>query len=658
MAIQAGGAGALDVNAIVSQLMQLERRPLELLAREADRYGTRISAYGSLKSALASFQGALKALEQPEKILALKASVGDTALASASAGSGAAEGSYSLRIDVLAQQHKLKSGVFASALDAVGTGTLTFQYGTDEAGVFTLNPARAAQPVAIGAGQNTLAGIRDAVNAARIGVTAGIVNDGSGERLVFTSTESGAANSLRVSVSDDDGTHGDAAGLSQLAYDPAAAAGAGKNLAQAVAARDASFALDGIAITRASNTVTDAIAGVTLNLLAEAPATTTTLTVAKDRKAVSDAVDGFVKAYNALLATLGTLTAYNAASRKGGTLQGDSVALGVLSRVKAVLSGAVASGGTLTTLSQIGVAFQKDGRLALDAAKLDKAIDGNLADIAALFAAAGTPSDARVAYAGAAAATRAGRYAIQVTQAPTRGALAGSAAAGLTISAGVNDALSFAVDGAIYNVVLSAGSYASASALALELQTRLNGALQASGTAVTVGVSGGALTVTSARYGTGSAVTAGAGAGATSLLGETPVSQPGLDAAGTIGGLAATGSGQQLSAAGGDAEGLKVKLLSAASGDLGTVRFSRGIAAQLVALADELLADDGAIDARVSGLNASVKANGLSQTRLEERLQAVEKRLRAQFTALDQALARMSSTSAYLEQQLASLPKP
>lgn len=221
MALSSPGIGSnLDVNSIVSQLMALERRPLAALDRKEAGFQAQLTAYGTLKGALSSFQAAVKALAVPARFTASKASVADTTVLSASAGSGAAAGSYGIEVTALAQAHKLKTGAtFASTSETLGSGTLTIQFGAYSGGAFTANADKAAVTVAIAAGQNSLAGVRDAINAANVGVTAGIVNDGSGNLLVLSSKDSGVANALKVTVADDDGNHTDAAGLSRLAYD-------------------------------------------------------------------------------------------------------------------------------------------------------------------------------------------------------------------------------------------------------------------------------------------------------------------------------------------------------------------------------------------------------------------------------------------------------
>ena len=665
MPIIAPGIGSgLDVNNIVRQLIALESQPLTGLANKEAGFQAKITAYGTLKGAVSNFQTAQRGLSEIARFQTLKAASADSTIYSASATGTAVPGTYSIEVVDLAQAHKLRSSGFANVTDVIGTGTLTFQYGTYDSGpnTFTLNSAKAAQTVTIGAGQNTLSGIRDAINAANIGVSASIVNDGgvNPNKLVLTSKDTGAASSIQLTVTDDDTTHTDLSGLSQLAYNPTSGAGAGKNLTQSVAALDANLTVDGIAnIKKPSNTVTDVVQGVTLNLLKKSatPGAGTALTVTRDAAAVKTAVENFVKAYNDLNKTVGDLTAFNVATGKGSILQGDASALSIQRQVRNVLTNALqSSSGNFNVLSQIGVTFQKNGSLALDGAKLDAAINTNFNDIEALFAAVGKPSDSLTSFISATANTKPGLYEVTVNALATQGKSVGSGAAGLTITSGSNDTLSVTINGVSATVTLGAATYVSAAALAAEVQSKINGAsaLSAAGVNVTVAAGGGnIITLASNRYGAASTVNV-AGNGAANLLG-IPVNTAGVDVSGTIGGLAASGSGQTLTGAG-NADGLKLLINGGATGARGTIAYSEGYAKQLDKLADNLLASNGPIASRTDGLNKSVKDITTQREVLSRRIANTERRLREQFGALDTLVSRLRSTSDFLTQQLAQLP--
>ena len=668
MAISAAGVGSnLDVDGIVSQLMAVEKQPLAIMAKTESDYKAKLSAYGTLKGALSSLQTAMQGLADGTKFQSGMTSVADTSVLTATANGSngkAVPGSYTVEVEKLAQQQKVRSDGFASTSSVVGSGTLTIQFGSYDSGAntFTLNGAKAAQTVTIDPSSNTLSGVRDAINAANIGVSATIVNDGTDNKLVLTSKDTGAANSIRITASDDDGLGLDASGLSRLAFDPTASAGSGKNLTQVQGAQDAKLLVDGIAISKSSNTITDAIEGVTLNLLKSNDGSPTTLSVSHDSAGIKAAVDTFVQAYNSINQTLSDLSSYNAAAKKGGVLQGDSAALSIQTRIRATLSGVVGNmGGTgpgLSSLSQVGVSFQKDGSLALNSTKLQAALDNNFDDIAGLFSAGAKPSDGLIGYSDATSKTVAGNYAVSITQLAAQSSLTGSQAAGLIITAGVNDQLNILVDGVAASITLAAGNYASANALAAEVQTKLNGTggLMVEGSSVVVSQSSGILNITSARYGSTSSVSITGGNGATDLMGAAPVSTAGADVAGTINGVAATGMGQTLAAAAGNAsEGLRLTINGGSLGARGTVNFSRGYADQLNTLAANFLTSDGVIAGRTEGLNASIKNIDQRQDSFNQRLVTIEARYRAQFTALDTMLSSLNQSSAFLTQQLASL---
>jgi flagellar hook-associated protein 2 len=668
MAISSPGLGSgLDVNGIVTQLMALERQPINDLDRKEATQQAKLSAYGSLKGAISSFQNAMSGLASASRFTAYSVSSSASSTVGASIGGTAVAGSYTLDITNLAQAQKLVATGQTSDTAQIGTGantTLTFDFGTLSGGSFDADTGQytgaaftsggsGAKTVTIGSSNNTLAGIRDAINAASIGVTASVINDGSGSpyRLVLSGNNTGADKSLKISVS------GDATIASLLAHDPAGS----QALSETVTAKNATFKVDGIAMSKTSNTITDAIAGVTLTL-AKPPADSTPIkiTVSQDKNQITGLVNSFAKAYNDLNKTLSDASAYNASTKQAAILNGDATVRSIQYQVRAMLSSPVTgTSGTFTTLSQIGVSFQKDGTLAVDSSKLQDAITKSADAVAALFAAAGSASDPLATYTSATPATKPGQYALGVTSLATQGSVSGSAAAALTITQGVNDTVAFNVDGVDATVTLAAGTYTAAQ-LALLVQSSLNGAsaLSTAGVNVTVTQNAGALTITSNRYGAASKVQVSGGNGAADLLGASPTTTPGADIAGSINGVTAIGNGQTLTGAtGNDADGLKFKITGGATGSRGSVYYSTGYAYQLQALAGRFLDTDGAITSRTDGINKTIADIDKRREALQLRMDAIEKRYRAQFTALDTMMSSMSKTSTFLQQQLANLPK-
>ena len=286
----------------------------------------------------------------------------------ASASGSVSPASYDIEVDHLASAHKLATAAFANKTDPVGTGELTFRFGTYDgaADEFTANPDKAIGTVTIDGTNNSLQGIRDAVNAADIGVSASIVNDGSGYRLLFKSDDTGAANSLEITVDDTgDNKDRDNAGLSLLAYDPTRDAGNGKNLIETSEALDALFSIDGLQMTRSGNSVSGAIEGVTLELKGETSGSPERLSVDHDLGGIKTAVRDFVSGYNTLTGSLEYLAGYNAAEQKGGVLMGDSITRSITSQMRNILTGAVNGlSGQYTALSQLGISTQLDKQIA------------------------------------------------------------------------------------------------------------------------------------------------------------------------------------------------------------------------------------------------------------------------------------------------------
>ncbi len=394
--ITSQGVGSnLNLSGIVDSLMKIERIPLDRLIAQKTSFDAKISGLGTIKSSLSSFQSALAGLKSGSSILANAATSSNTALVNATGTSGSVAGNYSVDVSQLAQSQKLVAAGQADQTAAIGAGTsstLTIDLGTIAGGTFdsvtgtysgatfTAN-ANPSFNVTIDSTNNTLEGIRDAINTANGGVTATIVNDGNATnpyRLVLSSTNSGAAESIRIAVS------GDATLSSLLSEDPAAT----QNFAQTVSAQDANFTVDGIAVTKTSNTVTDVIQGVTLDLAGVTTAPVT-VSVTQDTASAKTAVESFVTAFNDLQAEIKTQTDTGKNGGTAGALAGDSITRQIQSQIRDELN-KIPTGitGSFMSLSSIGVAFQTDGTLALDETKLDAAIQADSKNVSDLFSSA------------------------------------------------------------------------------------------------------------------------------------------------------------------------------------------------------------------------------------------------------------------------------
>ena len=391
MAISSLGAGSgLDLNGILTSLMQVEQQPLLALQTKEASYQARISALGTLKGGLSSLQTAAQAFipstgqTASDKYATFKAAVADTTIASATAAAGAVSGSYNLEVTALAQTQRLTG---TAGLNTITTGgSLTIELGTlagtSPALTYTADSARTLSiTVADGA---TIEQVRDAINAAATDgrVTAIVINGTAGKQLVLSSGKTGLANVMKLT------------GVSGLDYNPAGA-GSG-SLSQATvnggqSASDAAFKLNGIPATSSTNTVSGVLDGVTLNLLKTNTGSPTTLTVTRDSTtSLTAALNSFIKAYNDNATSMKNLGYYDASTKQAGALQGNSVLRGAQSQVRNLLQTAAGGSSAYQTLSDLGVALQKDGTLKLDSSKLSKAIEADYAGVTTLVAKVGT----------------------------------------------------------------------------------------------------------------------------------------------------------------------------------------------------------------------------------------------------------------------------
>lgn len=663
-AITAPGIGSgLDVEGIVNQLVAVEGQPAtqRLDLREGDLQA-RLSAFGSLKSAVSTFQDSLASLSDVSGFNSKSAQSGDEKVATVSASSAAIPGNYDIDVTQLADAHtlvtdsSLAGAQFTSLTDTVGTGSLTFRLGTTTydpltdtyTPPFVPDPNNVAAAVTITDG--SLSGIRDAVNAADIGVSASIIFDGTNYRLAFASDKTGAGNSLEITVLDDDANNTDASGLSLLSFNENS-----NHLLQTQAAQDALVKISGIDITSATNTLNEALEGQTIDLLGTGK---TALNVVKDTAVVSANITEFVEQYNALVDTVKDLSSFDVDTQQAGALNGDAVLRSVNSQLRAILTSSVKGAADgFSVLSSIGITRSStDGKLVIDTTKLNDAIRDNPDDVTALFASFGKPSDSLIDFTSSSNATIGGKYAVNITQLATQGQLVGSAAANLVITSGVNDALNIKVDGTDAGITLSAGTYTE-EALVTELQSKINAntALKDNGITTSVSVAGGVLTVVSQRYGSVSKAAVTGGNAADGLFGVSPVATDGLDVVGSIGGLAATGSGQTLTGTGA-ATDLVISVQGGVLGDRGFVNVSNGYAGQLDELLTGILQSDGILQATTEGINDRIKDISDDRDALARRLDAFETRTRRQFTVLDALTSQLQATSNFLSQQLASLP--
>ncbi len=366
--VSTGIGSGLDISGIVQSLVAAEGQPVELrIGQKEARAQSKLSAFGSLKSALSDFRDKLDAMKTADKFLTRQALSGNEDVFTASTSSNATPAKYDIEVVQLAQTQKLTSGAFASADAVVGTGTLLVSLGA------------ATTSIEITDQNNTLAGIRDAINEKldNPGVAATIVNATTGSYLILSSDTTGTASPITVNQSGGDG------GLSVLEYDPLNGL---TSLTESIAAQDALIRIDGLDVVSSTNSIEGAIEGVTLELIASTMGAAEQLLVENDASAARGLVEDFVASYNALVSTFDSLTDYDADALTSGPLLGDATIRGIRDQVRRELSNTVEDvNSPFSALSDIGIETQLDGTLSLNDTVLTDALSNEFVKFGNLF---------------------------------------------------------------------------------------------------------------------------------------------------------------------------------------------------------------------------------------------------------------------------------
>lgn len=386
MAIQSTGVGSgLDVNSIITQLMAIESRPLTRLQQTASTTQTELSSYGALKSRIAALGDAAEKLAAAATWTKTRPTSSDASALTVTSTDSATPVNLQIEVSQIARAQSIATTALPTASSTVGTGSLMIQFGSwsENFVAFTPTVPVNSTTIEIGAAENTLAGIRDKINAADAGVTAAILNDSQGSRLVLRSTATGAESGFLITVTDDDANPLDDSGLSRLAFDPPQGAPTSGNQR----AVDLVASVNGAPVTSASNTLDDLIDGVSVQVVK-----TTTgpvdVSVAQDTAAMKTLIQQFVGAYNEANKYLSDQTRYNADTKTSATLQGDRIAVALQGQLRALVATQSGASSMFGSLSSVGIALQRDGSLKVDDTKLDAALT-NLPELAKLFGADG-----------------------------------------------------------------------------------------------------------------------------------------------------------------------------------------------------------------------------------------------------------------------------
>ncbi len=433
-----GAGSGIDTQALVNQLVEVERAaPQERIDNNRETTQTQISDFGLLSSALSTLQDAAQAMGNADTFNTKSAAFTDSsAFIPVSLEPEAQTGDYSFTVSQLAQSQSLSTdATFTDPSDAVGLGTLTFNFGSYDVvtppadpTTFTEDTTKTPQTITIDNTNNSLNGLAAAINDANFGVQASIVNDGSGYRLVVRA-ESGLNNQLQISVADSDANDTDANGLSRFAFNTSAF-----QMTQNQIGQDAAFTINGLAVTRSSNTINDVIEGFEYTLSGvTGTGETVNVSIEEDKSAAQTAVRDFVEAYNLFLETLEPLIGVNDETNEFGSLANDTLAKTMPSQIRSLLVADVQGlDSTFTALTNVGIRTELDGTLSINEDDFTDAVNNNYDLFKQLFIPVTESSTDQISINSFGDNTATGEYTVVISQPPTQGNLVGT-----TVGAGI-----------------------------------------------------------------------------------------------------------------------------------------------------------------------------------------------------------------------------
>lgn len=613
-----GITSGLDTKAIIDALLKVQGKPIELLQVKQANFTTLRKKYESLETKLDALRDRADDLRKAGGFLSFSAKSSSETVLAASASGDASPGTFQVTVSKLAAAEVSTSGGYADFdTTAVGNGTIGITVG----GV--------AHSVSIASGTDTLEDVRDAINDAEIGVTATIVNEGSGatpHKLVITGDQTGAAQTIAFDLSGFTGS---------LAF------------TEQVAAQDSEIAVNGLTIHRATNSISDVVNGVTLDLKSTS-ATPVTVTTAADLGSIKDKLQKYVEAHNDLIGFVNAEIKVNQSTDKAGAFNGESTARNIKQRILAAYGSGGYPGGTLSTLTEIGVKLDKDGAISFDPAKFDEVADDSLDDVTRLLTTVGDKIDKPgFALTYVPDSLGYGDYAVAVTQLATKaGATAGATfAGGGPLSA--DETLTFTVGAKTVDVALLSGDTLA------QAVGKINNKLAAADVDVSASDASGSLKFDAKEYGSAlsfsvvSSVAAGAGS---TGVGNAPLTGTGQDVAGTINGVALVGEGQTLSGATGSPYAdLKIKYTGTTTTTASLTVGADGFFEKMKHILDDYLKPiSGAVDARIDGLQDAIDDMGKRITSMQDRLEQYGDTLRQRFTALDALIGKLQAKQQFL----------
>ena len=657
-----GVVSGLNTDSIVTGLLKIQQQQLDRMAVRKNSVQQRQAAFKAVETKILSLRADAGVLSRNTNnpLTTLSVTASDKEAISATATASASAGVYRLTVNSTAQTHQVASQGIADADSQISQGTFEVRLGAGEPKTITID-----------SNNNTLSGLAAAINSAATGITASVVQDSAGGatpfRLMLSSSRSGAGNQITV--------NNNLAASSGAALRPEI-----DFLTPVQAASDARVTLGSgpgaISVTSSTNQFKEAIGGVSFDLLQVKSGDVVSLTVAKDNAAGVKAVESFVESFNGVVQYIDDNSKYNSEKNEGGLFLGNQNASKILATLRSSVSNVVPGANPLANqLSAVGIKFDDNGRLTLNKSKLEDALSGKIEgvtanDVKKLFSLGGESSNSGVSFILGSTRTKASTtgYGFDISQAAEQGTITGATAiAASTVITAANRTLELKLDGKTTTVRLSTGTY-TAQELANHVESVVNESTDLPGREIKISLAGGALQLTSAKYGVASEVEIVGGTAIGDLGVTAGQSDKGRDVVGSfiVNGKteSAVGRGRLLS---GDVNNentadlqIQVTLTPAqvVSGIDGTITVSRGLASSLDQTLGKLLDNqNGLLSSVDDGFDGQLKSLQSSIDRQTKLFGLQEASIRKQFQALETAISQLNSTSSYLGGQLASLPQ-
>jgi len=621
--------GQLDVQYIVEQIIYAKQQPIRELETYEVFYEAKKEAFQELNTRVSAVESTLYTLINGG-FSGKSASLSNDDYFSASAGSNASSGTYSIVVKQLAQAESYTSDLGVSDAD---DNSIFDSLGSKE---FTITPRDGSGAQTIDVSGLSLNQLKDEINSLDIGVTASVIQYDTGDyRLVVSADETGEDQGFTLS--------GDAA-TTTLSMD------------QKIVNQDAEISVNnpGVYIKRSSNTISDVINGVTLKLKDADVSQTSTLTITADTSGLKEDIQAFADAFNDAVDFLNEQFTYDEENERAGVLSGESTAVKIKNDLLSLVSGRIegidASDG-YKTLSLIGIGLDRTGHLEIDEEKLDDALENHLDSVKRLFKNVGTSSNSEINYIGKSDDTVGGRYTVHIDTAAEQASVQGTSDMAANLTA--DETLTITYGGKNYQVDLTSGMSRS------QVVDAINTEMDDNEVAVYAQLNGDTLEILSEAYGSSQTVKVVSDQAAdpanSTGIGTTTLSDTGVNVAGTIGGNAATGNGKLLTGTEGDSKGLVISVSTVSVGpggeDIGEIYFTRGVGETLrQRMYDVSFPYSGIIAKNIDSLDSQLDNISDQIATINDKLATEEELLIQQFTEANEALAQME----YLLDQLNS----